>query len=338
MKLKFLELSQDERRLYFNQAAIRRNLDPVIMEKDFWVSWLLAILFNSEFGPSLVFKGGTSLSKVFGIIDRFSEDIDLSFSPAFLTLPRVGSSRNQANKWTKLAESACGIAFETRIQSYLEGIVGSILEKHTRPWFQFLIDPATRSPILLFRYPSTQPDGFEYLNRSVKLEFGSLTDQQPSGTHEIRPWLGEVLPDAFEDWQCKVVALEIERTFWEKATILHSEYHRPSGKSIPDRYSRHYADMASLAKHSCASSSVVQTALRNRVIEWKKQFFSSAWSNYDLAKQGGLRLVPPPERQADLSRDYLAMRDMYLTEPESFESILSTLADLEAKINQYERL
>src|SRR5260221_9382901 len=106
MKLRFLELSADERRLYIEQAAIQRNVSAVILEKDFWVSWLLGVLFGSEFGDSLVFKGGTSLSKVFGVIDRFSEDIDLSLSPEFLGLPQAGTSRTQANKWMKNAEAA----------------------------------------------------------------------------------------------------------------------------------------------------------------------------------------------------------------------------------------
>jgi predicted nucleotidyltransferase component of viral defense system len=94
MKLKFLELPPDERRLYIEQAAIRRNISPVILEKDFWVCWLLGIVFESEFADSLVFKGGTSLSKVFGVIERFSEDVDLSLSPAFLGLPGAGTTKS----------------------------------------------------------------------------------------------------------------------------------------------------------------------------------------------------------------------------------------------------
>ena len=105
MKLGFLTLAEDDRRLYFEQAAITRNLSPVVMEKDFWVCWLLGILFESEFAGSLVFKGGTSLSKVFGVIERFSEDIDLSLSPVFLNLPEAGTSRNQASKWKAKAEA-----------------------------------------------------------------------------------------------------------------------------------------------------------------------------------------------------------------------------------------
>lgn len=244
MKLKFLDLSADERRLYLEQAALRRNVSVVLLEKDFWVSWLLGILFASEFSDSLVFKGGTSLSKVFGVIERFSEDIDLSLSPEFLHLPEAGTSRNQANKWMTVAEAACAAAVETQIRPKLEETVAAVLGTGKGTWFEFMTDAATNSPVLLFHYPSTQPPGFAYLKRSVKMEFGSLTDQQPTGRHTVRPLVAEILPDAFADWRCDVVALEVERSFWEKATILHAEYHRPAERATPDRFSRHYADTA----------------------------------------------------------------------------------------------
>lgn len=333
MRLGFLKLPADERRLYLEQAATRRNISPVVMEKDFWVCWLLGILFESEFAGSLVFKGGTSLSKVFGVIERFSEDIDLSLSPVFLKLPEAGTSRNQANKWMTMAEAACGTSVRNQIGPAMEAAVEAVLGKSERMWFEFLTDPNTNSPILLFHYPSSQPTGFDYLKRSVKLEFGSLTDQQPVGRHPVRPWVAEVLPEAFPDWRCEVVALEVERSFWEKATILHTEYHRPADKPTPDRFSRHYADTAALAKHPAAKSALDRHDIRNQVVEWKSQFFGSSWANYEQAKPGTFRLVPPVERQLALRRDYLAMRDMYLTEPISFDEILATLTDLETRIN-----
>ena len=302
MRLRFLELPADDRRLYIEQAAIRRNVSPVLLEKDFWVCWLLGILFESEFAGSLVFKGGTSLSKVFGVIERFSEDIDLSLSPAFLKLPEAGSSRNQASKWMAKAEAACGVAVQNQIGPAIESAVAGILGAKEAAWLEFLTDPNTNSPVLLFHYPSSQQASFDYLQRSVKLEFGSLTDQQPVGRHPVRPWVADILTDAFTDWRCDVVALEIERSFWEKATILHMEYHRPAEKQTPDRFSRHYADTAALAKHSAASKAVDQHELRNRVVQWKSQFFGSSWANYDQAKPGTFRLVPPPERQAALRR------------------------------------
>ena len=333
MKLEFLELSPNERRLYIEQAAIQRNVSPVIMEKDFWVCWLLDILFQSEFANSLVFKGGTSLSKVFGAINRFSEDIDLSLSPSFLKLPEAGSTRNQAHKWMEKAELACEVAVQTQIMPVLEAEVADVLGKREQIRFEFLKDHTTNSPILLFHYPSSQPTGFSYIKRSVKLEFGSLTDQQPTGRHTITPWIAEVFPKAFPDWLCEVMALEIERSFWEKATILHAEYHRPHDKPMPDRFSRHYADTAMLANHPEAVKAINQHDLRNQVVLWKSQFFGSSWANYDLAKPGTFRLVPKVERLPALRRDYQLMRDMYLTEPVSFNNILTSLSDLEHGIN-----
>jgi hypothetical protein len=335
MKIAFLELKEDERRLYIEQAAIRQNTSPVVLEKDFWVCWLLGILFESEFAGNLVFKGGTSLSKVYGAIERFSDDIDLSLSPTFLNLPDVGPGRNQASKWMVKAEAACAAAVEKQLAPVMEAAVHAVLGKHGQAWFEFQMDSNTNSPILLFHYPTLQPTGFEYLKRSVKLEFGSLTDQQPAGRHPIRPWLADFFPDPFADWKCDVIALELEleRTFWEKATILHTEYHRPAEKPTPDRFSRHYADTAALAKHPIASTAIKQHELRDRVVAWKGRFFGSSWANYECAKPGSFRLVPPEVRQAALSRDYQAMNSMYLSEPMSFEEILATLADLEARIN-----
>lgn len=159
-------------------------------------------------------------------------------------------------------------------------------------------------------------------------------DQQPVGRHPVRPWIADVLPDAFPDWRCAVVALEVERSFWEKATILHTEYHRPADKPIPDRFSRHYADVAAMAKHPLAATAIDQQGLRDRVVKWKSLFFGSAWANYAEARPGSFHLVPPDARLPALRRDYQAMRDMYLTEPTSFEDILMTLADLERRISR----
>lgn len=187
--------------------------------------------------------------------------------------------------------------------------------------------------MLLFHYPTTQPSALEYLKRSVKLEFGSLTEQRPTGSHPVRPWIADVLPDAFADWHCDVVALDLHRAFWEKATILHAEHHRPADKATPDRFARHYADTAALALDASASEAIIRSDLRDRVVRWKGRFFGSAWARYDLAQPPTLRLIPPPERETALRRDYQAMRDMYLSEPQPFERILSTLADVERRVN-----
>ena len=333
MNLEFLKLPPDKRRLYIEQAAIQRNISPIIMEKDFFVCWLLSILFESEFADSLVFKGGTSLSKVFRMINRFSEDIDLSLSPTFLELPETAINRSQADKWWKKAEAACNIAVQTQIMPILEASTLGLLGKNEQMRFEFLRDSHTKSPVILFHYPSSLPTGFSYIKRSVKLEFGSLTDQKPTGHHTIRPWIAEIFPTVLPDWQCEVVTLEIERSFWEKATILHAEYHRPLDKPMRDRFSRHYADTAALKNHPETIKAIANHDLRNKVVLWKNLFFPNSSANYLHAKPGTFHLVPKAERLPELRRDYKLMRDMYLTEPISFDDILNTLSDLEHHIN-----
>ena len=168
----------------------------------------------------------------------------------------------------------------------------------------------------------------------MKVEGGARADTWPTEDRVIQPYVAEAFPDGIPDAGVTVKTLAIERTFWEKATILHAEYHRPAERATPDRFSRHYADTAALAKHPTASNAVYQHDLRRRVVEWRSQFFGSSWANYDLAKPGTFRIVPPSHRLTALRRDFRSMRDMYLTEPASFDEILTTLADLENRINR----
>ncbi len=340
MTLAFLKLPAGERKVYIDEASARRGLSPVIVEKDFWVCWLLSVLFESSFRDAVVFKGGTSLSKVFGVINRFSEDIDLSLAPAFLGLDEPDAtaalSKGQASKWMERAEAKCTAVVHDTLAPEIAAVLDGQLGEGESPWLTFDVDAHSHSPVLLFHYPTTQPPALDYLKRSVKLEFGSLTEQRPTGSHAVRPWIADVLPGPFADWQCDVVALDLHRSFWEKATILHAEHHRPSEKVTPDRFVRHYADTAALSLHADASGAIAQSDLCERVVRWKSRFFGSAWARYDLALPPTFRLVPPPGREAALRRDYQAMRDMYLSEPEPFERILATLGDVEDRINQSE--
>ncbi len=340
MKLEFFKRSRDEQAVFFTETAALRGVLAAMVEKDFWVTWTLAVLFaHPEFEPQLVFKGGTSLSKAFGVIERFSEDIDLSVSPAFLGISEEWVeepvSRNKRTERMKELEMACTKRVRDWFVPELERVAQESLGARSggRNWMEFEIDVSTNSPVVLFHYPSTLPAGFAYLRRSVKMEFGSLTDQRPVGKHEIRPWVAEIATKSFADFRCEVVVLELERTFWEKATILHAEHHRDQAKPIRDRFSRHYSDMAALARHEGALRAIDRQDLLQRVAEWKSRFFAASWSRYDLAKPGTFRLAPPKFRLPELEKDYTAMRDMFLTAPPSFENVIEALSDLEREIN-----
>lgn len=340
----FLKLTPQRRKLVFEQTAAVYAINPVIVEKEFWVCWLLGVLFSiPELAPHIVFKGGTSLSKVFGVIDRFSEDVDLSVSPAFVGAdPRLldkGVSRTRRDKAMDEMQRQCNEATEKMIAPTLEALIQQFLgvPEGGGQWLSYELDAQAHSPVLNFHYPTTTPMDLPYVRRIVKLELGSLTDQQPTGRYPVKPWVAENYPALFEDWYCEVTALELARSFWEKATILHAEFHRPPEQPIPARYARHYADFACLLGHRDAVTYLADTALAACVVEWKSRVFPRGWARYDLARHGSFRLVPAPARYAELERDYTVMRPLFLHEPPSFAQVIEQLASAETVINDIEK-
>lgn len=323
----FALLPSAERRLILEQVAARMGILPVIIEKDFWVSWVLNRIFETpEMGPDVVFKGGTSLAKVFGAIKRFSEDADLSVTPDSLGFNDAdlneAPSTSMRQKRMKALAKACEERVAHRFQPALEAAISARLGCPSRPWLWFEIDPQAATPNLWFRYPTALPQAGGYIAKQVKLELGALTNQQPTGSHVIQPMLAEVLGPSFDDFQVPVIALELERTFWEKATILHAEYHRPEAQPLRDRIARHYSDVASLWRHPGRTRALASLEILRDVVQHKSRFFAAAWASYDTARPGGFHLVPPPHRLRELARDHEAMRPMFLGEEPSFEELV----------------
>lgn len=338
--LRFLSLTPERRALAFGQTAAQLAASSVMVEKDFWVCWMLGLLFaDAELAPHVVFKGGTSLSKVYGVIDRFSEDIDLSLSPDFVGADEAAfealASRTRRNATLTRMQEQCGECTREVVAPRLEEAIESQLGARPdgAPWLAYEEDTVARSPVLYFHYPTAEPTGFDYLRRAVKLELGSLTDQQPTGRHPVRPWVADQFPAAFADWNCVVTALELPRTFWEKATILHAEHHRPANQPMPDRYARHYADVARLLQHPQAAVMLADQGLCARVVEWKSRVFARQWARYDMAQPGSFRMLPPASRIDALTRDYIEMRPMFLTAPPPFDVVLAQLAAAEKTLN-----
>ncbi|WP_309639590.1 nucleotidyl transferase AbiEii/AbiGii toxin family protein [Methylibium sp.] len=336
----FVALPPERRELAFTQTAARMAVSSVMVEKDFWVSWLLGLLFaDPALAPHLVFKGGTSLSKVYGVIDRFSEDIDLSMSPAFVgadeSVFAALKSRTRRDAALAQMQAQCGEQTRNVLMPRLEQAIVEHLGRRPRgaSWLRYQDDAVARSTVVHFEYPTASEAGFEYLRREVKLELGSLTDQRPTEQHAVRPWVVDDFPAAFPDWQCQVTALELARTFWEKATILHAEHHRPADQATPDRYARHYADMERLLRHPDATAMLADHALCERVVEWKSRVFARQWARYDLARPGTFRLVPTEERLTALARDYAQMLAMFIAAPPEFGVVMARLAEAERTLN-----
>lgn len=334
------KLTDERRRAAFLQAATESGREVVIVEKDFWVCWILARIFSDpELGPQFVFKGGTSLSKVYQAIDRFSEDVDLGIHPSYLGVSEnifmeVESRTGRTHALLDM-QKACGERLEKTIVPRLESTIRTVLGEREggKCWLHYEFDDKVHGPIVYFDYPSVVAEGVTYIRRDVKLEIGSLTDQRPLGSHPVRPWLADSFPALFQDWHCEVTALELERTFWEKATILHAEHHRPDGHDMPFRHARHYSDFARLLAHPRAQNFLADKAMCLRVADWKSRVFARKWAKYELAKHGTFSLVPPEHRLKPLEKDYVAMRPMFLTEPQTFEKMMTVLADGEKRMN-----
>jgi Nucleotidyl transferase AbiEii toxin, Type IV TA system len=341
---RFATLAAHERATLLQESAGRMGLVPVIVEKDFWVCWTLGQVFAlPAVAPHVVFKGGTSLSKVFGVIQRFSEDIDLAVAPGALgtteaalnDAPSASARRKRMQALATACEECVQQVFQPALEAALRLALGS--PSATAQWLRYEIDAVAGTPNLLFNYPSAlaQPGG--YIAKQVKLEFGALTNQQPTGRHRITALLastpGATLAQAFDDLAAEVSALALERTFWEKATILHAEFHRPSELPLRDRFARHYADFVALWQHPGRAEALRRQDLLQDVVQHKSRYFASGWTNYASARQGSFRLVPPDYRRAGLAQDYRNMQPMFLAEPPAFEVLMTRLAQAEQVLN-----
>jgi hypothetical protein len=336
----FVKLKPEDRRRVFEAAGASLTMQAQIVEKDFWVCWTLKELFRlPEIGEHLIFKGGTSLSKVFRIIERFSEDIDVSIDRTFLGFgganePEAGGSNKEKQRRVDALKAACQQKIATGLHPALNAAIQSkIADGETWSLRNDEEDPDQQT--LLFEYPSSfAPAAVGYIRRAVKIEMGARADHWPCETKTVTPYVAEQFPQGFKEGSCAVKVLSAERTFWEKATILHAEFHRPADKAIPERFSRHYCDFYELIRKGVAKSAVEKLDLLARVAEHKSLFFRSASAKYGEAVRGTLRIAPPEHRLKPLRDDYGKMQQMFFGEPPGFDSIISLLSQWESEFNR----
>ncbi len=331
----FWSLTAQDQRALFTEASKRLKLPEHMVEKDAWVCWTLKRLFDLPYARDhFIFKGGTSLSKVWKVIHRFSEDIDISLSREWLGYagshdPEAATGKERKRRLDGLAAN-CAEKLRSAVLPALGAQFGT--EIGAKGWS--LEVAADDSQTLLFFYPSVfGEDAGDYVRPVVRIEGGARSDRWPVAEQALVPYVAEAFPEAFPQAAFTVPVLDAERTFWEKATILHAEAHRAADKATPERFSRHYADLAALAQHPVGRQALVRDDLRARVVEHKQVFFASAWASYETAKPGSFRLIPAPQRLEFLAEDYHAMQPMFFRQPQSWTEIVEILARLEAHIN-----
>jgi hypothetical protein len=188
--------------------------------------------------------------------------------------------------------------------------------------------------VVRFRYPAASSKNLDYVVPQVVLELGTHAEFVPRDNFTIRAFAAEEFPDVVTEGDVAVIALLAKRTFWEKVTILHAEYYRPPDKPLPDRYSRHYYDVAMLAQGAIRAEALSDMSLLSQVVKHKQTFYPSSWARYDVALPGSLRLLPTEDRREALERDYRNMGVMIFGEPPTFGTIIQTLSALEKDINK----
>lgn len=327
---KIIKLGRHEREELFLATAHDIKLPEAMAEKDFWVCWTLDYLFHqSPWAKQMAFKGGTSLSKCYGLIERFSEDIDLildwrvlGFSASEPWAERSKTSQDKLNK--EMDERTGNFLRDVFLPQLKEDFVQLLSE----PFKLFINDDEPQT--VCFAYPSIFNDSA--IVSVVRMEIGALAAWTPTQTTTITSYAAESYPQAFTNPSISVLTVMAERTFWEKVTILHKEAFRTNSR-FPSRYSRHYYDLYCMDKSPVKAQAYVDLPLLERVVAFKARFYPTNAARYNLAHPRTMKLIPPEDCVPVLSEDYEHMKNMIFGAQPSFEKIMDTLRRMEAEIN-----
>jgi hypothetical protein len=321
----FLDLPTADQRDVLEAVAAITGLPPRIIEKDVWVCWSLAAVFSAGAAVPMAFKGGTSLSKVFGVIDRFSEDLDLTigFLQADEPIPK---SRNQRDKMSFLLRERVAAHIYGVVMPHLRTEVGRVASGRTVSF--------DGADVVTVSYASCLKQAGGYVEPQVRLEFGGRNRITPNEWHTVSTYIEAAGIDVMAP-RASVMVLSPSRTFWEKVTLVHAACSRPEWRSDGARISRHWSDLASLAQHPVGERALADRAVFEDVVRIKSAFWSTVTANYGRCLTGECRLVPRGELLKGLQRDYREMisAGMFASTPLTFEELLDCIRGLESRIN-----
>jgi len=343
---KIIAATLDDRRDLFLATANRIGTPIQNVEKDFWVVWVLDLLFNggSKDEPRLLFIGGTSLSKAYGLISRFSEDIDITVFREDLGQAvevsdlEVLSGKKQRARLEEI-KAAC--------QAYIQGPLLTRLNRQMIEIFSaagqtladapVIVDPDDQDQqTLLVRYPSISNDPENYLRPSVKIEAGAKSALDPHKEVAIRPYLTDELQSANLTIN-GVVTIDAERTFWDKVVILHGlrRWHDNRGvlRQQGHRISRHYYDIFKLWESPIGKNAAADGALGNDCVRHALMFFNGSDLDLASALNGRFSIIPTSQMLAELNRDYEAMKTMIFGKIPDFNEVIKSISTLENEIN-----
>lgn len=338
-----IQAADDERRGLFLTAAARLGTAVQNVEKDFWVCWTLDVLFNGQppDGPRLLFKGGTSLSKAYGLIFRFSEDIDITVfredigQPAETAELDALSGKQRRIRLDRI-RTACQRYIANDMATRLHAIAAKTIPADR---FRLELDPDDPDQqTLLFWYPAVTATPGDYIRSAVKIEAGAKSALDPHEAAVVSPYVANDLPDL--DMAVRnVTTVKPERTFWDKIIILHGlrQWHDRRGllRHGGQRVSRHYYDVHRLLQHPDADAWMADRALAQDCAQHARLFFGGADLRLDTAAHGSFTLAPSHSMHETLARDYEAMSGMVFGPLPAIGDVLQVVADLEQRLNTH---
>lgn len=327
----WFDLSELDRKEVIVQTSISKGLPQAAIEKDWWVVAVLRALFETEYASHLVFKGGTSLSKAWGLIERFSEDIDVGMDKAFFGF----EGHLSREKVKKLRKASCKFVSEILpkdLEDKLHEMGVKDFTIHVREFEESDTDPLA----IEIRYKSLV-DKVLYLEPRILVEISSRSLRDPFENKEILSFIGEKYQGRpFADGAVNVPTVLPQRTFLEKLFLLHEEFQKPKerGPMRSHRMTRHLYDLSRMMDTEFGESAKKDKTLYNTILEHRKVYSRISWIDYSKHARQTLDFIPPESVMSEWEDDYKAMKEsMFYGKTESFEDLIHKLKGLRDVFN-----
>lgn len=315
--------------------ATHPGINQVAIEKDWWVTVTLKALFHTDCRDSLIFKGGTSLSKGFNVIERFSEDIDLAISHSFFDIEKTNKS--QRDKLKKLAHRYIQETVSTQLDAQLAGmgISGYTIENVTQvqdksgDWKP--IDSDKDPTVILLQYPSIIEDTISYIPPRVKIEISCLSMDEPTEERDIHSLIGETFEEEDTDANCKIRTVVPTRTFLEKLFLLAEEFQKDKPRSV--RMSRHLYDLEKLMDTEYGREALADRTLYDAIVEHRRAYYALKYVNYDLHAPATINFLIPEQAVESWKADYADMRRFFIYgQSLEFEALIRKMVELQNRV------
>lgn len=332
----WINLTTEQKVQVLNQTGIAKGLPAFVVEKDWWVCILLKAIFQSKYANSIIFKGGTSLSKAYDLIDRFSEDIDLIIDRHLLGFDQL-HSKTQIKKLRKSSGSFIIHEFREELIYQLNQL--GISKDLYRIKYNDYVDDTSDPNTLEIYYNSVVPVSNAYIQQRVLLEMGARSLTEPSEFKSIHSYVDENYKDlSFIQPSFEVQVVVPTRTFIEKVLLLHEEFLKPIDKIRTARLTRHYYDLDRMMNAGYGKQAIEDDKLFETIVQHRKLINPIRGLDYSKHEKGKLNIMPPDEIVFKWKSDYKTMQEnMIVGDSLSWDKLLVQIKGIQNEINQFKK-